>query len=203
MKKYRDHYFEKAKQENYPARSVYKLKEIDAGLHLLRRGAKVLDLGAAPGSWTLFAAEKVGLEGRVLSVDLSPAGAEFPRNVTFVQDDAFFPGPELTTLLAAASPFDLIISDMAPNTTGIKLTDQSRSLELCERAFELARAHLRQGGHLLVKIFQGPDSKAFMDSLKPYFTKVRGLKPASSRAESKEIFIAALIAKFGPGEGGE
>jgi 23S rRNA (uridine2552-2'-O)-methyltransferase len=198
MKKYRDHYFEKAKRENYPARSVYKLKEIDKALRILRPGARILDLGASPGSWSLFAAEKVGPAGLVLAVDLTPARTDFPRNVTFVQDDAFAPGPELSRQLADASPFDAIISDMAPKTTGIKLTDQTRSLELCECAFELSKRHLRQGGHLLVKIFQGPDFKAFMDSLKPFFTTVKGFKPESSRAESKEMFLAALGAKYGP-----
>jgi len=201
MKKYRDHYFEKAKRENYPARSVYKLKEIDKALRILRPGAKILDLGASPGSWSLFAAEKIGPSGLIVAVDLNPPGTEFPRNVTFVQDDAFSPGPELSRLLAATSPFDAIISDMAPNTTGIKLTDQTRSLELCECAFELSKRHLRLGGHLLVKIFQGPDFKAFMDSLKPFFTTVKGLKPESSRSESKEVFLAAMGAKFRPGEG--
>lgn len=192
MKQYQDHYFKRAKAENYPARSVYKLQELDQKFHLLAPGMKVLDLGAAPGSWTLYAAKKVGLGGRVLALDIQTTDQEFPQNVTFLVHDAFEDSPELLALMEPLMPFDFVMSDMAPRTTGHKFTDQARSLELCERARDVALRRLRPGGNFVAKIFEGPDAKGFQDSLKGYFDKVRGFKPKSSRSESKETFIVGL-----------
>ena len=192
MKQYRDHYFKRAKAENYPARSVYKLQELDSKFGLLRPGQKILDLGAAPGSWTLFAAKKIGPAGRVLALDIQTTEQEFPDNVRFLVHDAFEDTPELLALMEPLLPFDLVISDMAPKTTGVKFTDQARSFELCERARDVAIRRLKPGGGFVAKIFEGPDAKAFQESLKPYFEKVRGFKPKSSRAESKETFILGL-----------
>lgn len=189
MKQYRDHYFKRAKAENYPARSVYKLKELDARFALLKTGMRVLDLGAAPGSWTLFAAKKIGPQGRVLALDIQDTAESFPDNVRFLVHDAFADSPELAALMEGLAPFDLVISDMAPKTTGVKFTDQARSLELCERARDVAARRLKPGGGFVAKIFEGPDAKGFQDSLKELFEKVRVFKPKSSRAESKEIFI--------------
>lgn len=189
MKQYRDHYFKRAKAENYPARSVYKLKELDAKFALLKNGMHVLDLGAAPGSWTLFAAQKIGPQGRVLALDIQDTPEAFPENVRFLVHDAFADSPELAALMEPLAPFDLVISDMAPKTTGVKFTDQARSLELCERARDVAARRLKPGGGFVAKIFEGPDAKGFQDSLKGLFEKVRVFKPKSSRAESKEIFI--------------
>lgn len=192
MKQYQDHYFKRAKAENYPARSVYKLQEMDQKFHLLSPGMKVLDLGAAPGSWTLFAAKRVGQGGRVLALDIQTTDQEFPDNVTFLVHDAFEDSPELLALMEPLLPFDFVMSDMAPRTTGHKFTDQARSLELCERARDVALRRLRPGGNFVAKIFEGPDAKGFQDSLREYFEKVRGFKPKSSRAESKETFIVGL-----------
>jgi len=192
MKQYRDHYFKRAKAENYPARSVYKLKELDVKFALLRSGMKVLDLGAAPGSWSLFAAQKVGDVGRVLALDIQTTEQEFPDNVLFLVHDAFEDSPELLAVLEPLAPFDLVMSDMAPRTTGVKFTDQARSLELCERARDVALKRLKPGGNFVAKIFEGPDAKGFQESLKPYFEKVRGFKPKSSRPESKETFLVGL-----------
>jgi 23S rRNA (uridine2552-2'-O)-methyltransferase len=192
MKKRHDHYFHRARQENYPARSVYKLQELDASFKLLRAGQTVLDLGATPGSWTLFAAGKVGPSGRVLAVDLNPTDTAFPENVTFLTADALNPGEELTALLAAWKPFDLVVSDMAPSTTGSRFTDQARSLELVEQALALAGTCLLQGGHFVAKVFMGPEVKAFTDSMRGAFEKVKTAKPKSSRPESIEQFIVGL-----------
>ncbi|GAB6125867.1 RlmE family RNA methyltransferase [Humidesulfovibrio idahonensis] len=192
MKQYRDHYFKRAKAENYPARSVYKLQELDAKFALLSPGFKVLDLGAAPGSWTLFAAKKVGPSGRVLALDIQTTEQEFPDNVRFLVHDAFADSPELLALMEPLLPFDFVMSDMAPKTTGVKFTDQARSVELCERARDVALRRLKPGGNFVAKIFEGPDAKDFQESLRPHFEKVRGFKPKSSRAESKETFIVGL-----------
>jgi len=192
MKQYRDHYFKRAKAENYPARSVYKLQELDAKFGLLKPGSHVLDLGAAPGSWTLFAAKKVGPAGSVLALDIQSTEQEFPDNVRFLVHDAFEDSPELLALMEPLLPFDFVMSDMAPRTTGVKFTDQARSVELCERARDVALRRLKPGGDFVAKIFEGPDAKTFQESLRPYFEKVRGFKPKSSRAESKETFIVGL-----------
>ncbi len=192
MKQYRDHFFKRAKAENYPARSVYKLQELDAKFGLLGPGLHVLDLGAAPGSWSLFAAQKVGPTGRVLALDIQTTEQEFPDNVQFLVHDAFEDSPELLAVMQPLAPFALVLSDMAPRTTGVKFTDQARSLELCERARDVAVRRLKPGGNFVAKIFEGPDAKGFQESLKPFFEKVRGFKPKSSRPESKETFIVGL-----------
>jgi len=188
MKKYRDHYFLKAKQENYPARSVYKLKEMDKRFHILKPGMQVLDLGAAPGSWSLGAAEKIGKSGRVIAADIQNTLTVFPENVTFMQEDVFERSPEFEALLANHAPFDLVMSDMAPFTTGNKFTDQSRSYDLCVQALEVAKLYLKPGGNFIVKIFMGPDVQEYLVTLRRFFGKVQGFKPQSSRSESKEIF---------------
>lgn len=192
MKKYRDHYFLKAKQENYPARSVYKLKEMDKKFHLFKPGQKILDLGAAPGSWTLYASERAGPLGRVVGLDLQETDTAFPANVTFFQGDAFEPAPDLKALLDELRPFDLVISDMAPKTTGHKFTDQARSHNLAVEALAFAKAYLIKGGHFVVKIFLGPDVKGLTDAMRPLFESVKTFKPQSSRAESFEQFILGL-----------
>ncbi|MDD3311881.1 RlmE family RNA methyltransferase [Pseudodesulfovibrio sp.] len=192
MKQYQDKYFKRAKKENYAARSVYKLKEMDQRFSLFAPGQTVLDLGAAPGSWTQFAGERVGPSGRVLGVDIQETRHTFAENITFLQADVFSDSPELLAAMEPLAPFDLVISDMAPKTTGIKFADQANSLELCERAFEVARKRLKKGGHFVVKIFEGGETKEYRESLRPCFDKVKNFKPYSSRSESKEIFIVAL-----------
>jgi len=195
MKEYRDHYFQKAKKDNYPARSVYKLKDMDRRFKLLKPGQKIMDLGAAPGSWTMYAAEKAGKKGKVLAVDLNPLHVALPDNVSFFQEDIFSEAPEYLQRVREIAPFDLVLSDMAPQTTGIKFTDQARSHRLAESAFELSLEWLKTGGHVVVKIFQGPDSHDLARRMKLEFKRVKQFKPKSSRAESKEIFFLAMERK--------
>ncbi|QJB58261.1 RlmE family RNA methyltransferase [Pseudodesulfovibrio sp. zrk46] len=192
MKQYQDKYFKRAKKENYAARSVYKLKEMDKRFKLFKQGQTVLDLGAAPGSWTQFAGEKVGKNGHVLGVDIQETKHSFPANITFLQADVFSDAPELLEAMEPLKPFDLIISDMAPKTTGIKFADQANSLELCERAFEVALKYLKVGGHFVVKIFDGPEIQDYRALVRPHFAKLKNFKPYSSRNESKEFFIVGL-----------
>lgn len=191
MKKYRDHFFLKAKQENYPARSVYKLKEIDKNFRIFKPGMKVLDLGAAPGSWSLAAAEAVGPRGSVLGADIQSTVTEFPSNVTFVIEDVFERSAEFEARLAALAPFHVVMSDMAPKTTGTKFTDQARSFDLCQEALRVAERYLIEGGSFVVKIFMGPDVQEFVCDMRCRFTMVKMFKPKSSRAESKEVFYVA------------
>ncbi|MDL2210655.1 RlmE family RNA methyltransferase, partial [Desulfovibrio sp. OttesenSCG-928-O18] len=192
MKKYRDHYFLKAKQENYPARSVYKLKEIAKRFPIFKPGMRVLDLGAAPGSWSLGAAEMVGEKGTVLGADIQDTQTSFPGNVTFMREDVFNRSEAFAAELAARAPFHVVMSDMAPNTTGHRGTDQARSALLYEEAFEVAKLYLAPGGSFIVKVFMGPDVHPFMKNLKQAFTTVKSFKPNSSRSESMETFYVGL-----------
>ena len=192
VKEYRDHYFRKAKEENYPARSVYKLKELDNRFRLFRKGMRVLDLGAAPGSWSLGAAEKVGPQGLVLGCDIQPVRTEFPPQVSFMLEDVFNRSPEFEARLDEIGPFDVVMSDMAPSTTGNKFTDQCRSLDLAKEAFEVATLRLKKGGSFVVKIFMGPDILELLQPMRKAFGTVKTFKPKSSRVESKETFFVGL-----------
>lgn len=200
MKEYRDFYFRKAKSENYPARSVYKLKEMDAKFHLLGRGMKALDLGASPGSWSLACAEKVGPSGLVLACDLKPPETALPPQVIFMLADVFAPSPEFSEELARHGPFDIVLSDMAPATTGSKFTDQARSFALAAEAFRTACGHLKRGGNFAAKIFMGPDFRDLLDQIATTFDKAKTFKPKSSRSESRETFLIGLgfNQKFAP-----
>lgn len=192
MKKYRDHFFLKAKQESYPARSVYKLKEIDKRFRIFKKGMRVLDLGAAPGSWSLGAAEKVGPEGFVLGADIKDTDTHFPAQVLFMREDVFDRSAAFEALLDEKGPFHVVLSDMAPSTTGHRGTDQARSAVLCEEALAVALACLIKGGSFVVKVFMGPDVKNLADTLRTRFAVVKSFKPQSSRSESMETFYIAL-----------
>ncbi|SMP76120.1 23S rRNA Um-2552 2'-O-methyltransferase [Desulfonatronum zhilinae] len=191
MKTYRDHYFQRAKQDNYPARSVYKLKEADKRFKLLRPGQKVLDLGASPGSWSLYAAGKVGPSGRVLALDLNPLTIDLPEQALFMQGDVFDESGDGYRLILETAPFDVVLSDMAPRTTGVKFADQARSLDLADQALALCKACLIKGGSFVVKFFEAQEAKQLLDEMRTVFSRVQGFKPKSSRAESKEMFYIA------------
>jgi len=188
MKTYRDHYFLKAKAQSYPARSVYKLKEIDAKFKLFQPGMRVLDLGAAPGSWSLAASERIGPSGSVLACDMQAVEIAFPANVRFLRSDVFALSDEFEEALAQCAPFDVVMSDMAPVTTGTRFSDQARSCALCCEALKIAVRCLKPGASFVVKIFMGPDLQEFLAAMRKHFVSVKGFKPKSSRAESKEIF---------------
>ncbi|MFM7824319.1 MAG: SAM-dependent methyltransferase, partial [Bacteroidota bacterium] len=151
--KVNDHFAKKAKKEQYVARSVYKLQEIDNKFRILRKGDMVLDLGASPGSWSQYASKVVGDDGRVLGVDLKKVFLSIP-NAVFVKADMLSADlSETISLHGFDKPFDVVISDMAPDTTTNRFTDQMRSLELCEMALATAQKFLREGGHFACKIF--------------------------------------------------
>lgn len=192
MRKPKDHYFHKAKQQSYPARSVYKLQEMAKRFPILAKGQKVLDLGAAPGSWSQFAAQKVGSQGFVLAVDQGELAEPLPGQAEFVQVDVLEPSPELQEAIERHGPFHLVLSDMAPRTTGIKIRDQARSLELAETALAYAKSCLLDNGSFVAKIFNGPDVPDFTKQVRSSFHKVKTFKPKSSRSESKEVFLVGL-----------
>ena len=186
-----DHYARRAKKENYAARSVYKLAEIQKKHRVIKKGARVLDLGCSPGSWLQFAVEQTGDNGRVMGVDLKPVTARLPDWVVTLEGDieALYSGedPRLEGLR-----FDVVLSDMAPSTTGSKHADGVRSFVLCDTALAMAEKVLVPGGHFVCKIFQGEDFKKFCDNVKARFDRMHIFKPQSSRKGSREIFIIGL-----------
>jgi 23S rRNA (uridine2552-2'-O)-methyltransferase len=191
MYKKNDHYARKAKKENFVARSVYKLMEIDQKYRVIKRGDQVLDLGASPGSWSQYATEKIGDKGRLLGIDLKKVFLSIP-NAVFLKGDILTLdfGPILETH-GFIHPFDVIISDMAPDTTSSRFTDQMKSLELCEMALEAAKRLLRPGGNFVCKIFDSGDAMGFRDELKKQFRDVALLRPKSTQQASKEFFMIA------------
>ena len=187
-----DHFAKRAKREKYPARSIYKLEEIDRRVRLLRPGNKVLDLGASPGSWTLYAAEKVGQNGLVVSVDRVPTAIGGQANIIAVEADAMSIDPESLLDLGSTTGFDAVVSDMAPRTSGHRFVDQSRSFELFQRALEIARATCRPGGNFAGKIFHGGEFDNARSSVRDLFGRVRAIRPASVRSHSFEIYLVGL-----------
>jgi 23S rRNA (uridine2552-2'-O)-methyltransferase len=187
-----DHFGRRARKEGYPARSVYKLQEIDRRIGIFRPGQRVLDLGAAPGSWSLFAGERVGDRGRVVGIDREPIAIEPPPNVRFVQLDLAAASAEA---LAALGAFDVVLSDMAPSTSGTRQRDQYLSFTLYMLALRTAEALLAPGGCFVGKIFQGAEFQAARAATERLLQDVRILKPGASRSESYEIFIAGLRAR--------
>ncbi len=185
-----DHYSRKAKKENFPARSVYKLQEVQTKFRIVRKGDSVLDLGCNPGSWLLYAAELTGPTGFVAGLDLKPITVAVPANVQVLVGDVLEDGPELLNSLERR--FDVVLSDMAPSTTGHKETDSYRSFELCGAALEIAKNLLAPGGNFVCKIFQGAEFKEFSDRVTESFTTKKIFKPQSSRKGSKEIYVIGL-----------
>ncbi len=185
----RDHYFQKAKREGYPARSVYKLEEIDGKYKLLKTGYRVLDLGCAPGSWLQYCAERVGEKGLVVGIDSVPLSQKVAPHVHFIQRDVSRLDPAEITAFCPA--FNLVLSDLAPSTSGVKSLDQDRSLQLVYSSWELARQLLRPGGDYLAKIFQGVGVKGFLEELKRNFTRVKTVKPKTSGRSRLEIYVLA------------
>lgn len=184
-----DAYARKARSEGYLARSAYKLKAIADKYALIRPGNAVLDLGASPGSWLQVASELVETSGRAVGVDISPI-AYRAKNVVALQEDILSPG--LSGMLADYGPFDAILSDAAPNTSGIKDRDQAKSLELVERSLELAATHLAAGGSLVAKLFQNSETKNLMKRAERMFKQVRLYKPKASRERSFETYLVCI-----------
>ncbi len=189
--KVKDHFFHKAKKENFLARSVYKLEEIDKRFKLIHDADSVLDLGYYPGSWIQYTSKKVGLRGEVLGIDIqeiNPALSSL-KNVTLLQKDFL----QIKNLgdINKIKAFDGVLSDMAPSTTGIKHVDQARSLELVECVFSVLPLFLKPKGYLVVKVFESDSAQKFLRLQKPFFEEVHYLRPKSTRTVSKEFFVIA------------
>jgi 23S rRNA (uridine2552-2'-O)-methyltransferase len=198
-----DFWSQKAQKEGYPARSVYKLQEIDKKFALLPKNQgqidsnyRVLELGAAPGSWSLYVLRRLSGRGFLAACDISPLSRRFDRglfdgrNFFFKRADIF--AEETRAELAAHGPFSLILSDAAPSTSGGRLTDAARSTELAGAALLYAGAMLKEGGCLCVKVFQGADTADFIKKLRPGFASLKTFKPEACRASSFETYIVGL-----------
>jgi 23S rRNA (uridine2552-2'-O)-methyltransferase len=185
-----DFWAQKAKKEGYPARSVYKLKEIDEKFHLLKSGIRVLDIGAAPGSWSLWVLQRLAGTGFLVSVDLQDLVMKAPTpNFHFRKGDLY--ALDVREEILGLGPYNLVISDAAPATTGNRLVDQGASESIVEAVIDYGLAALKPGGALIAKIFQGGSERALIDRLKKNFAQARGFKPQACRAESFETYLVA------------
>ena len=182
-----DHLTRRARSENYPARSVYKLEEIQNKFKIIKKNNSVLDLGCAPGSWLLYAARQVGPKGRVWGVDLKKIEIKLPDTVVALQDDILNLSDQ--SFLDDHTGFNVVLSDMAPATTGRKDVDALKSFELCNMALTVAEKFLAQNGNFVCKIFQGNDFNEFQKRVKSKFKDCKTFKPDSCRKQSKEIYI--------------
>lgn len=177
----KDFYTKKAKEENYPARSVYKLKEIDKKYGLIKKGDVVLDLGCAPGSWLLYISEKVSDNGKVIGADMADIKINLPKNAEFIKGEI--------TKIKISDRFDVVVSDLSPSTSGINFVDTGYSLELCAKALETAEMVLNPGGNFLCKIFEGEGIDEFFKTVKQNFKFAKRFRPKATRKESREIYI--------------
>jgi len=189
-----DEYVRRSQQDGYRSRAIYKLIEIDKKDHMVKPGMTIIDLGAAPGGWSEYCVKKLGKKGIMVALDILPM--EPIDGVTIIEgdfrEDAVF--DELMSVMASAGAegkSDLVISDMAPNITGMGSVDMPRAYYLCELALDLARQVLKPGGGLLVKLFQGEGFEAYNKELKASFSRVVMRKPKASRARSREVYALA------------
>jgi 23S rRNA (uridine2552-2'-O)-methyltransferase len=182
----RDRFHQKAKKEGFLARAVYKLEELDAKVELFHEGQRVLDLGCAPGSWLQYARSKVGPTGILVGLDRGPLRGDVAGARIEVGDVHSI---DLAVLKGDLSAFDVVLSDMAPDTSGIKNLDQARSEALFERAFDIATQVLAPGGNFVGKLFMGPDFKKLVDGVRARFATAKTIKPASSRQISIEQYV--------------
>jgi 23S rRNA (uridine2552-2'-O)-methyltransferase len=186
-----DRFYLKAKKEHYLARAVYKLEEIQKKHRLLRTGDRVLDLGAAPGSWIQLTSGVVGRSGLVVGIDLKQIEHAFGNRVITIQGD-IFDLEFVETAVRDYLPFDVVLSDMAPATSGIRVADSARSALLFQRAFEIAHWALRPGGTFLAKMFHGPEFHQLLTEVKKEFSRTRAIRPEATRKQSREIYILGI-----------
>ena len=192
MKKNRwdDYYARRASDEKWLARSVYKLQEIDKKCGLIRRGDQLLDLGCYPGSWSQYGIKKAGPPGEVIGIDLNrPDGLSSP-NFRFIQADVLT--LDIEQLTQEVDPRNVVMSDLAPQTTGIRSTDKSRSMALTRRALEIACALLKKKGCFLCKVLEGGDLKPFKSEVSVYFRQIQLFRPKATRKRSSEIYLVGL-----------
>jgi len=195
-----DHYTRLAHEKSYPARSVFKLEEIDRRVRLFAPGMRVLDLGASPGSWLLYIAGRIGRGGVVAGVDLAPLGVALPPNARFALGDVMEMNDAALAALAGTDRFDVVVSDLAPKTSGIRHADQERSWRLFERAVEAAARLLVPGGDFAGKLFFSPTHAGAVRLLAARFGDVRTIRPQATRKASPEIFVVGKGKREAPAQ---
>ena len=188
----KDHYFQRAKQRGFRARSAFKLEELVQRFGLLRPGARVLDLGAAPGGFLQVIARAVGPSGLAVGVDLVPVRPFSEAWVRTAVLDVLADDAREQIQALAPGPYEAVLSDMAPKTTGVRATDEARSLRLAERALELARALGRPGSSFVTKLFMGGDFEAFRAQVRDAYREVKVVRPEATRSASIEIYLVGL-----------
>ena len=191
MYKRKDAYYLQAKKEGYRSRAAYKLTQIVQAENAVRPGDCIIDAGAAPGGWSQVLLTRVGKKGKVAAVDILPMEPLHGENFLFFQDDLSLPSLPGRVLEFFGRKADVVVSDAAPNTTGIAFTDQARSSDLVRVVLSLARKTLAEGGTLLAKIFEGPEADAVFKELQGEFDKVRRIRPPATRKESFELYLLA------------
>lgn len=186
-----DHYTQQAKKEGYPARSVYKLEELDRKLGVIPKSGSVLDVGAAPGSWSLYLQRRAKGRLQLVAVDLKPVEAKLdPKTSLILQGDLF--DPKLAEQLLSRAPYSLIMSDAAPATSGNRTVDCGRSFSLVEGIMGLLPDYLATGGNFVAKIFQGGQERRLLSELQSRFESAKMIKPKACRKESFETFLVGL-----------
>lgn len=192
MFKVKDHYYKKAKNEKFVARSIYKLEEIDKKYKVIKPMSRVLDLGYYPGSWTQYCSQKLGEGGLIVGLDIQEVNTKINElsNVKLLKKDIF--EVQRMSDIGENELFDCVISDMAPKTTGIKSVDQDRSLNLVEAVFEVLPLFLKNNGNFVIKVFDSNDAQVYLKTQRSRFHKFAFLKPKSTRSVSKEFFVIGL-----------
>lgn len=191
MKKIQDHYFKLAKQKGILARSYFKLEEIDNRLQILKKNHKVLDLGCVPGSWMQYTEQKIGKKGHIIGVDLKPCDYPEKNNITILEGDCT--SPEILNKIKLMTPsIDVILSDMAPSTSGIRERDAYLSYELGLSVLRIAHSLLKEQGSLIFKNLEGEETQDLLKEFKKHFKRVKPVKPKASRPESREIYFVGL-----------
>ena len=185
--RWKDHYTDRAREEKWLARSIYKLEEIDKKQRLIKRGFRLLDLGCFPGSWSQYCLKKVGKTGEVIGLDIKSPDRINADNFRFIKADILT--LDMERLALKVGKMDIVISDMAPQTSGIRVADTVRSIALAEKAFEIARAVLKKKGHFLCKIFEGEELKSFRGGVSKYFDQIKLLRPEAVRKRSREVYL--------------
>jgi 23S rRNA (uridine2552-2'-O)-methyltransferase len=192
--KKKEHFYKEAKRTGYRARSAFKLQQIQKRFQLIQQGGIVVDLGAAPGGWSQVAQELVGEHGLVIGVDLSMI--QPLENVKFIKGDVTQPDTiDHIKNLMNGKDADVVLSDMSPNISGNYSVDQARSAWLCDSALRIADQLLKQGGHFICKIFEGEDTKDYLEKVKQRFAVVKTFSPEASRKSSSEVYIIAKVYK--------
>lgn len=184
-----DFYTQQAKKENYPSRSIYKLKEIDGKHSLLKKGDMVLDLGCSPGSWLLYIVQRIGFQGKVVGIDIVDIKIPLSRTTVFLKKDIL--DPTIFSFRELKGKYDVVVSDAAPKTSGVKFIDAGKSFVLCQRVFEIAQLVLKKKGNFVCKIFEGKESNKFLKGIKEHFNFVNKFKPQAVSKGSKEFYVVA------------